>query len=251
METQDNKSITSDKNSPEQKTRSGRAMGGLIIVTVGAVWLASRLGLDIPYWVFTWPMFLITLGFYIGARHSFKNPGWLIPVAIGTFFLLNDFVMDIPIKQYIWPLAIIVIGLVMIFKPKRRNRDQYWKNWEKNSETSSEDIMDSVAVFGSLKKNVISKDFKGGEAVMVFSGAEINLSQADINGKAVVELTQVFAGTKLIVPPHWTIQTDDVVCIFGGIEDKRHFRQEALTDTNKILVLKGTCIFGGIDIKSF
>ena len=111
--------------------------------------------------------------------------------------------------------------------------------------------MDSVSIFGSLKKNIITKDFKGGEAVLIFSGAELNLSQADINGKVSIDLTQMFAGSKLIVPPHWTIHTEDMVCIFGGVEDKRTFRQDALTDSSKVLVLKGTCIFGGIDIKSF
>jgi 3-keto-L-gulonate-6-phosphate decarboxylase len=40
-----------------------------------------------------------------------------------------------------------------------------------------------------------------------------------------------------------------MVAIFGGIEDKRPPQLNAIPD--KILVIVGTSIFGGIDIKSF
>jgi predicted membrane protein len=85
---------------------------------------------------------------------------------------------------------------------------------------TSEDYLDTVAVFGGVRKNVTSKDFKGGEVVCVLGGAEINLSQSIINGQASLELVNVLGGTKLIVPPHWEIKSE-VVAIFGGIEDKR------------------------------
>jgi hypothetical protein len=250
METQERKDLTTQH---ERRNFSGKVTAGVIVVAIGVGFMLRELHLDIPRWLLTWQMFLIAIGLYLGARHSFRNPGWIFPVGIGTLFLLKEYFVDIPIGQY-WPIAIIIVGLFMIFKPRNKNKNQYWKQWDKNfssPETSSEDFMDSVSIFGSLKKNIITKDFRGGEAVLIFSGAELNLSQADINGKVVVELTQMFAGSKLIVPAHWTIHTDDMVCIFGGVEDKRTFRQDATNDASKILVLKGTCIFGGIDIKSF
>jgi hypothetical protein len=73
-----------------------------------------------------------------------------------------------------------------------------------------------------------------------------------VNGKIVLELTQIFGGTKLIVPPHWKIQSEDLVAIFGGVEDKRAILSDpSVVSGSKVLVLRGTCIFGGIDIKSF
>jgi predicted membrane protein len=104
-------------------------------------------------------------------------------------------------------------------------------------------------MFGGTKKNVISKDFKGGEVTCVFGGAEINLSQADINGKVVLEMHQVFGGTKLIVPPHWQVNHQETVAFMGGIEDRRPDTKD--TDPNKILILKGTSVFGGLDISSY
>jgi hypothetical protein len=53
-----------------------------------------------------------------------------------------------------------------------------------------------------------------------------------------------------VVPANWRIHTEEVVCIFGGIDDKRNPTTLA-ADADKVLVLKGVCIFGGIDIKSF
>ena len=96
----------------------------------------------------------------------------------------------------------------------------------------------------------MTKDFKGGDVVNVFGGTELNLSQSDINGTAVLELTTIFGGTKLIVPSHWSVKSE-AVTIFGGIEDKRQLLPPSLDRPEKILVLKGTVIFGGIDIKSF
>jgi hypothetical protein len=232
--------------------RSGRVLGGLIIVAVGAMLLAREAGADIPRWVFSFPTLLIALGIYLGTRHRFKGFAWLIPIAIGGVMLadrLNPY-MDIPL----WPMIIIGVGLFMIFRSGKKNNDPYWRKWdsENSSHNSGDDYIDSVVVFGGVKKNIISKTFKGGEAVTVFGGTEINMTQADVDGKIVLELTQIFGGTKVIIPPHWRLQTDELVAIFGGVEDKRPILSDPSSVSNsKILVLKGTCIFGGIDIKSY
>jgi hypothetical protein len=80
-------------------------------------------------------------------------------------------------------------------------------------------------------------------------GAEYNLSQADITGPVSIEIIQVFGGTKLVVPPHWEIRTE-AVAVFAGIEDKRP-AQPGTFDPSKVLILKGTTVFGGIEIRSY
>ena len=114
---------------------------------------------------------------------------------------------------------------------------------------SQDDYIDTTSIFGGTKKNILTKDFKGGDVVNVFGGTELNLTQADINGTAILELTTIFGGTKLIVPSNWSVKSE-AVTIFGGIEDKRQL-PPSLDQPEKILLLKGTVIFGGIDIKSF
>jgi hypothetical protein len=116
-------------------------------------------------------------------------------------------------------------------------------------EMPPEDMLDSVSIFGGVKKVVTSKNFKGGDIVCFMGGAEINLSQADIQGPATIELFQAFGGTKLVVPPHWEVKSE-AIAIFAGIEDKRP-PQPGVFDPTKVLILKGTTIFGGIEIKSY
>lgn len=214
------------------------------------------MGYELPHWLLSWPMIPIAVGFYIGARHNFRHWFWLIPVGVGVVFLSGHIMHDHSYDRLFWPVIIIAIGLGMIARSRFRPNDNWdrWKDRYNRSnpgvEHSDADYMEVVTVFGGTKKVVISKDFKGGEAVTIFGGAELNFIQADIQGRVPIELVQVFGGAKLVVPSDWRVHTDEMVCIFGGIDDKRN-PATLINDTNKVLVLKGTCIFGGIDIKSF
>jgi hypothetical protein len=114
---------------------------------------------------------------------------------------------------------------------------------------SQDDIIDSTCIFSGTKKVILSKNFRGGDIVNVFGGSEIDLMQADINGTATLEVTAIFGGATLIVPSNWAIKSE-AVTIFGGISDKRKFAALAEPAT-KTLVLKGTMIFGGMEIKSY
>jgi hypothetical protein len=108
-----------------------------------------------------------------------------------------------------------------------------------------EDFVDSTS-YSARKKNIIPRILSGD--LVVFSAHRSRL-QSDFTGTAVIELTTIFGGTKLIIPSNWSIKSDAVI-IFGGIEEKR--KMPAVTENpDKILVLKGTVIFGGIDIKSY
>jgi predicted membrane protein len=227
------------------ENRSGRVMGGVVLVVIGLLFLGHQAGLDIPYWIFSWEMLVIAIGLYVGARHSFRPGGWMIAILIGGIFLADDMLYDLDLRHYIWPSVIILIGLFMIFRP-RRARGRFW---EEAPADSNENAIDSVSIFGGTKKNIISKEFKGGYVTNIFGGTDINFMQADIQGNAMIDVTQVFGGIKLIVPAHWNIKSE-IVCVFGGIDDKRPLTKDA-SDATKVLTLKGTCVFGGIDIKSY
>lgn len=242
----------------QQRSKYGRAFGGLVLVAVGLVLLANEMGYNLPRWLFSWEMLLIVIGVYTGAKHGFQTKGWLVLVVIGGVFLIDDVFPDIHIGPLFWPIFIIVIGLFMVLTPNR-HKDRY-KKWEKSrqtkttcgtSETSTtEDFVESVSVFGGIKKHIITKNFKGGDVTCFMGGAEINMSQADFAGKVSLDVTQVFGGTKIIVPPHWEIQSE-MTAVFGGIEDKRPNYKDRPASGDKILVIRGTSVFGGIDIVSY
>ena len=112
-----------------------------------------------------------------------------------------------------------------------------------------DDFIDSTSILGSSKKVILSKNFKGGDVTNFMGGSEINCAQAEITGRVRLDITQIFGGTKLIVPAHWTIKST-VTSIFGGFEDKRA-PSVINPDPDKVLVLDGTTIFGWIEIKSY
>ncbi|HTH54466.1 MAG TPA: DUF5668 domain-containing protein [Cyclobacteriaceae bacterium] len=224
--------------------RSGRVFAGLIMVAVGAALLARQMGALIPEWLFTWEALIIAIGLFVGARRNFQPGPWMILILIGSVFIIDDFYPDLSFRHYIWPMVIIFIGLFMILKPRRHKRE--WK-FESTS-TESENTMEINTVFSGTKKKIVSKDFKGGEVNTVFGGNDIDFSQADVNGTAKLEVNLVFGGTKLIVPAHWKIQSE-IECVLGSVEDKRKDAPEVAE--NKTLILKGSVVFGSIEIKSY
>jgi hypothetical protein len=52
------------------------------------------------------------------------------------------------------------------------------------------------------------------------------------------------------VPANWNVQSD-IVTILGGVEDKRPMMAPGSSANNKVLILKGACVFGGVDIRSY
>jgi predicted membrane protein len=261
--------MNDDKFKHESKT--GSVLAGLFLLLIGVGAILKQTFLDFPSWVMTWPMILIAVGVFVGLKHGFRGPGWIILITLGSIFLADKIVPGMNLKPFIWPFIIIALGLAMIFgsgsrkKWLRHNWDwkqkwdekkamyaedkkQEWSEYRGNLR-SEDDFIDSTAIFGNSKKVIFSKDFKGGDLTNFFGGTEINCSQADINGKVMMDITQMFGGTKLIVPPHWTIKSS-ATSIFGGFEDKRS-PSATPHDPQKVLVIDGISIFGGIEIKSY
>ena len=255
-------------NYKSRKPGTGKKWVGIALLIFGAIMLLERLGLFIPDWIFSWPMFLIAIGVFTGKRHQFRNPSSYILIIIGVIFLVEEMIPGVDFDDFVWPIAVIGIGMYLIIgKKKITNWGTHTEerpsdlSWDKRVNDENEpvvenaaaqdDYVDIVSIFGGVKKNIVSKNFQGGEIVAIMGGSEIILTQADINLPRVeLEITQVFGGTKIIVPPHWKV-TSDLVAIFGGIEDKRPLLVNQSISDEKHLVIKGTSIFGGIDIRSF
>ncbi|MGZ4035470.1 MAG: hypothetical protein ACXVP4_11440, partial [Bacteroidia bacterium] len=199
---------------------------------------------------------------------------WVILVAIGSVYLICDLNPGLALRPLLWPMLIILLGLIIIFKPRRKNYfknrmyDKYHKRYSRyynhkykyysryddpnymQWQATNEDVIESTTFMGSVKKNIISKNFKGGDITNVLGGAEINLSQADFEGTVALEVTNILGGTVLYIPANWEIHSE-LVSVMGGIEDKRPVQNNVSGEKNKILILRGTVFMGGIEIKSF
>ena len=259
--------------------RSGRIWAGLFLLLVGGVLLLDQLGFPLPDWLFSWHILLIAIGLFIGIRTGFRNFAWLILILIGGAYTLQDYYHNIQLERFILPGILILIGFAFITGRGGRHHHPRWhpgwnkewqEEWEKKWEKhrwkhyrgdsgstgfgtsqegyTSEDFIDSTSIFGGVHKKVVSKTFKGGDIVTVMGGTEIDLSQADFTGMIRLDVTQIMGGTKIIVPPHWEVRSE-VNAIFAGFEDKR--QQPAVLNPEKVLVIDGTSIFGGIELKNF
>ncbi|HEU4860152.1 MAG TPA: LiaF domain-containing protein [Chitinophagaceae bacterium] len=237
-------------------SRSSNLLTGLFILAIGVLALMRTSIAGFPRWAFGWEILLLAFGLFIGLRHNFRGGAWLVLVLVGGIFLLRRIYPAFSFNQ-IWPVVLIVIGLFIILRPRRGWKLHGTKKTDGSSDSvftedidySKDDFVESTSIFGGAKKIVISKNFKGGTLENIFGGTELDLSQADFTGTAVIELTTIFGGTKLLVPSNWSVKSE-AVTIFGGIEDKR--RMQTVTEASeKTLLIRGTVIFGGIDIKSF
>jgi hypothetical protein len=267
----------------------GRLWAGLFLLLVGGVLLLDQLGFPLPDYLFNWHVLLIAIGLFLGLRHNFRGGAWLILILIGGVYMIQDYYPTIELHRFIWPGVLIVVGLLFILRPRRHFRDQWhhewkeeWKqkwrdDWERkrrdrgadprfNRDTppntgnqfttgtsnsrsyTSEDFIDATSIFGGVHKKMVSKNFKGGDVVTIMGGTEIDLTQADFTGTARLDITQVMGGTKIIVPAHWEVRTE-ISAIFAGFEDKR--QQPAMQNPDKILIIDGTSIFGGIELKNY
>ena len=262
----------------ETRSRAGKILGGFFIVGVGVVYLLDKMGYMFPAWLFTWPCLLIAIGMFIILRSGFRNVGGVIIMIVGGVFLFQQLNPHTPITPYLWPAAVIIVGLFMIFTPHhsrwshshhRKWRKQYSKeDWRKYKEdwkqyrnewkygtldpktmTSGDDYIDIISVFGATHRVIVSKNFKGGDMINVFGGTELNLSQADINGTVYIDATQIFGGGKIIIPSNWEFRSE-VANVFVGIEDKRS-REKTMANPDKVLVITGATIFGGLEIVSY
>ena len=258
---------TVEKNKNNRAPENSRVIGGLILVGIGAALLLRNMGFFFPNWLFSWPIILILVGIYSGFKHQFRNNSWLILIGVGGFFLVNDFIPQLGLEPLFWPIVIIGAGLIFILRPRGNNwhnnkKDADYNQW-KTTGTSSFNTADTPvndgfvdgndwlqvqSIFSGVKKNIVSKNFQGGNISCIFGGAEIDLTQSDINGSVVLKLEMIFGGSKLILPANWTVQ-NEITGVFHGVDDKRKFNTPA--SPGKVLILKGSAVFAGIEIRSY
>jgi len=253
----------------QKSNKRGKITAGIIVILFGVLFLLDELGIQIPEWTFSAGPILIGIGLITLVKHKFKTIIGYLLIGIGKLLIWNEIYPNSVNMNLIWPVLVIIAGISILVRSQLKSNQRFnqrhfshrhrndWKRdlgIDKGVEDldgiSQDDFIDAVSIFGGMKKNVVSKQFRGADIVTIFGGNEINLSQADFNDQIVMDVTNIFGGTTLTVPNNWQIKSE-VVTIFGGIEDKRPASIVNEELASKVLFLKGTCMFGGIEINSF
>ena len=270
-------------NDPD-RTPKNKVLAGIILLAVGGVLLIKQFNFFFfPGWLFSWASLMIVLGLYFGAKHNFRKPIWFILVIIGVLHLLGDIFPRFDDGDVIFPVLLISFGVWIIMRRKNEpaipNADYWDKKYKANPfnmdnpaattfttegdtglppvepvtgsmpPLTPDDYLNATAIFGGVNKTILSKNFQGGDITNVFGGTELDFTQADIHGRVTIDITQMFGGTKLIVPANWHV-VSDLAAVFAGVDDKRIKSIQPIPN-NKILVLKGISMFAGVDIRSY
>jgi len=230
------------------KERHGdsRLLLGFIFVGIGAILIARNFGwLDYEFsrYLISWQMLLIVIGLFNLARRAYTPA--IILISIGTFFLI-----DIPdnMRENFWPVIIVLVGVSFLLHRGRSNHRNIFRNLDTETNKSN-DFIDETAIFGGRNISVVTDNFQGGKITAIFGGSKINLRYAKPVEGCTIDVATIFGGTKIIVPEDWNVKIE-VVSIFGGFEDKRGYSVISRTGTGKVVVIKGTCIFGGGELNS-
>jgi predicted membrane protein len=238
----------------EQPVQQTRLWVGLLIATVGVLILLAKLDLlTLPLDLFSWQTLLIAIGVVLGISSRFKNPASYILILIGGFFLLDEWLVDTNIRPYFWPILLIVLGLWFAFSRFRlpgSNELQPIGASNEENQVQGDEFLRATVIMGGLKRQFTSKLLRGGEVVALLGGLEVYFQDTQIESNAVLDITLLFAGIKLVVPPDWEVRSE-ATAIAGGVEDKRPVNANISTGKlQKVLVLKGTVLFGGVEIKT-
>lgn len=232
-----------------QHHKGDKMFFGLIIIAIGVIWIFKKLGLFFFDWHTFWPVILIIIGLGIGIRKKFRNNLWWILILIGVAHTIPEFeiVRGVWSNELMVPFAFVIGGIFLLFRAGKKNKpfDKF------EVVTTNENALNIDVTFGGRKEIVTSKDFKGGNIHTTFGGVEVNMIQADCTQPIVMNIKVSFGGVELIVPSHWELQ-NEIEPTFGSVEDHRSVRTaQSLNEEKKILVLKGHCSFGSIEIKSY
>lgn len=223
---------------------TGRLFAGIFIAGLGVIFLLGSLGEIRMGWFFAefWPLILIFVGIWHMAASNFRNlGGGLILIVLGGLFLLSNMGwLPYSAWRLLWPSAVIVVGLWLIFRPRLRAETREIPN-------AAGDDLSAFVMFWGGDHRITTRDFRGGKATAIFGGIDIDLRDAGMAGEsATVDLTAIFGGIDLKVSKDWDVVVDPHA-LLGGVDNKH--RASGTPGPRPRLYVRGTALFGGIDIK--
>jgi predicted membrane protein len=234
-----------------QPTPLSGILVSVLIIVAGAALLTENLGLFRfrDFWTYA-PALLVAFGVVKVAEARGQRSGSIfggIVAAIGMLWLLDNLDIIHFSPGLIWPMIIIGFGVSALVKALDRHRGGPAIAADGSQDEPSDGPIHLQAFFGGNKRNISSAGFRGGDAVSMFGGIELDLRQAGMAGRrGVLDITVMFGGVEIKVPTAWNVTTQ-AFSIFGGVEDKS---ARNMTPGAPELVITGTVMFGGISVKN-
>jgi len=235
--------------------------GGLFIIA-GVLLIAFNMGFLPEMYkpiVFSWPTLLILVGLIQSIYHRRFSFGILL-MGLGAYFGAARLGLGhLPeFGKLILPLILIFLGLRVAFRkrPNWHEDSACYRPWKDpvpddiaHAQSIHEDgRLDENNVFSGSRRKFRNVVFLGGEINCVFGGSEIDLTEAQLaEGTTEIEVNCVFGGAVLIIPETWTVRLN-TSSVFGEFVDRGRTNMQQ-RDPKRVLLIRGSCVFGGGEIK--
>ena len=232
----------------KNRDRYSGIIPGAVILAIGLIFLLNNFGIIRAghFWQF-WPLILIFAG--ITRLFDPNRRIWgVILLMFGVLMQLNGLGIGNFTWNQLWPLVLIAAGGMAMWGAIQARRVA------ENLDSSTGDFRTTLresAIFGGVEKRLNGKDFRGGQLQSIFGGIEIDLRDADIaESEAVLYANAIFGGIEIRVPDTWFVAARGQG-IFGGFSDSTRFTGQSDPDKpKKTLIVMGTAVFGGVEIRN-
>jgi hypothetical protein len=218
---------------PRRSNISLKLIAGIFFTLLGIVLTADNLDLLVAdRYVRFWPVMVVVAGLV-----KVWEPGsalfGIILIAAGAWLLAHNVGLIRFTIFDMWPLILIGVGVLLVgrafgFMPQPH-------------------IPTNMAVFSAQKLEHGATEYTGGTLTALMGGYEVDLTQADIRqSPAVLNVYAIWGGIEIKVPEEWDV-VSEVTPVMAGVEVIAP--RSAVTDPKKRLIIRGTAVMGGIEVK--
>jgi len=240
------------------KDRHSTLIAGLLIIAFGVLLLLDQEGIvPLSHVLRFWPLILIVPGLVklLGGRVTEERVFGVVLVFFGLLFLFSSLGFRHFEFSHIWPLVIIAAGAWILYSPPKIGKPVVLFNkpgvfFSGLSGNPSEGEINSVNVLGGGESRITSRNFRGGKLVAVFGGFKLDMSEAEMEGnEAVIDLVAFFGGGEFVIPRTWEVSVRGTGLFGGHGDETRHLPPEP-GKPRKTLIIRGSWMFGGFNIKN-
>lgn len=223
------------------KRKYGPLIIGLVFIGVGIGYMGNYIGwwsgFDIffPGW---WTLFIIVPCLIFIVNSGFNLPS-LIGLVIGVFLLITQQEQLKHLWSLVMPVTLIVIGLYIIFKSKLFK----YRRVVKAEDGGAFYIPIYNCYFNGREIKFGRFELHGAEVTTLLGNLVLDLSEAIITKDVVIDVTNVFAGAKIILPPYVKM-APSASRLLGRIID-RTTPDPAAVHT---VYINANCIFAGTEV---
>lgn len=198
-------------------------------------------------------------------RKSSSVFGWAL-VIIGTLFLLDNlgYIDAGWIVDKFWPLLLVIAGIVALARKSGSGGSSQPRSPiapispVEPSEGATNDYLNQTSVFGSVRRQIQSRQFRGGNCSVVFGDIRLDLTDAALStGEQVLHLTSTFGSIRLTIPEtmEYSVRANLVAGSIsikgerrGGLFQTVSVRSDRFITAEQRLVIEASSTFGDIRI---